>query len=339
LKIAIIDNWISQEALQQVCNRQIQAYHVLDGKVNPQVETSAIRSHGTICGSILTETLLQQAELQTISTANGEKPMEIDNVCAALEWCCESPPDFLCMSLGTTNWLETSKFGKLTKRLQNAGTQIFAACANNGHIAFPAAYPWVTGIQYEPTVSGFYQEENSLVGCNIVVGDFTTSVLENLSKTDDFFKCRTNSMAAPYALGRMISEKLALADLPLWTSQQSTHEIDELPMPAVALRGSSGRMEALLALLQKECYQAALLTDRGQTDWERMVLQITPDDFLKWIKPLEEAGILLLDMEGELVSARKYADCELDLNSIDTQTAYAKILQFFETGDGEYDKA
>ena len=106
------------------------------------------------------------------------------------------------MSIGSENWLETEELGKLTKQLADKGTRIFAACANNGHIVFPAAYPWVTGVRYEPGMPCLYQEKNSPIGSNLIVGDFTAPVLEQLAMENSFFKRRTNSMAAPYALGK-----------------------------------------------------------------------------------------------------------------------------------------
>ena len=123
------------------------------------------------------------------------------------------------MSLGSSNWLEVKKLGQITKQLADAGSRIFAACANNGHVVFPAAYSWVTGIRYESGIIGLYQERDSPIGNNIIVGDFTTPVLEKLERENVFFMSRTNSMAAPYALGKMLSEGLILTDLPAYTDR------------------------------------------------------------------------------------------------------------------------
>lgn len=71
-------------------------------------------------------------------------------------------------------------------------------------------------------------------------------------------------------------------------------------MPVVAVIGPIESMKELLALLQRESYQAALLTDRVETDWNHMVLRIGAENLASWVKPLAEAGILLLDVGGEL---------------------------------------
>lgn len=335
----VIDNLISPTAIQDLTGRFAQPYKGLGDSVCPRAVGSGLRSHGTICASILAEGLPEQETLQTISTAKDTEAMMLENLCTALRWCTNFPPDYLCMSIGTTNWLETNQLAELTKKLASAGTKIFAACANNGRIAFPAAYPWVMGVRYEPGPSGLYREEASSIGCNIVAGDFTTSVLEKLAKENPFFESRTNSMAAPYALGTMVSEGLVLENLPKWPKPQPIEEIRELPMPAVALQGPIEQMKGLLALLQKESYQAALLTDRQAADWISMVLHVGEKDFFSWIPPLAEAGILLLDMEGSLASMREYTDYSLDLSQLDTQSAYEAILRFFGTEDHENEEA
>lgn len=302
VNVTILDNWISQ---------------------------SAPKSHGTICASILAEQLPDFLELSILSASDSDKAAGIENVCTALKHCLKTLPDYLSLSIGTSNWLQTDELGKLTKKLSDAGTHIFAACANNGHIAFPAAYPWVTGVRYEPGIIGLYREENSSIGCNLVVGDFTTPVLEKLAAENSFFNCRTNSMAAPYALGKMLSEELSMADLPLWTGRTSVEKPNELPMPVAALRGPLGKMKELLALFQQESYQAALLTDRQNSDWTSTVLHVEPSSFFGWAKPLEEAGILLLDMEGALASFQQYADYSIDLTDQDVTVAFKAVLNFF----------
>ena len=107
----------------------------------------------------------------------------------------------------------------------------------------------------------------------------------------------------------------------------------KLLMPVVAVTGPVGKMKELLALLQKESYQAALLTDRAETDWVDMVLHVEVEGFASWVKPLAEAGILLLDVSGELAKLKHFSDYDVDLGQKDTQTAYMEILQFFGTAE------
>lgn len=339
MTFVVIDNEI------YLCDRQIGENWTVEMPKTTYERTSQYKkavllpSHGTVCCSILVESFHKPAKLIGYSCAGDGEKITVEEVCTKLYSCLNSPPSYLCMSIGTTNWLETNQLAELTKKLASTGTKIFAACANNGRIAFPAAYPWVTGVRYEPGPAGLYQEEASPIGCNIVAGDFTTSVLEKLAKENPFFESRTNSMAAPYALGTMVSEGLVLEDLPKWPKPQPIEEIRELPMPAVALQGPIKQMKDLLALLQKESYQAALLTDRQAADWISMVLHVGEKDFFTWIPPLAEAGILLLDMEGSLASMREYTDYSLDLSQLDIQSAYEAILRFFGTEDHENEEA
>ena len=298
--------------MQLLYGRCINSYYIKDRKVFCQENVGSPRSHGTICASILAESMPDSAELITISTTDGHGPIMIENVCIALEWCMNESPDYLCMSIGSENWLETEELGKLTKQLADKGTRIFAACANNGHIVFPAAYPWVTGVRYEPGMPCLYQEKNSPIGSNLIVGDFTAPVLEQLAMENSFFKRRTNSMAAPYALGKMLSKDLTLADLPMWAGCNSPKKVGEWPMPVVVLCGPLQQMKELLELLPKESYQAALLTSRSETDLIRVELFTAFENLPEWIKPLEKAGILLIDAENGLDSIQECADYLID---------------------------
>ena len=191
------------------------------------------------------------------------------------------------------------------------------------------------GVRYEAGISGLYREQNSPIGCNIVVGDFSSCVLDKLAEENPFFECRTNSMAAPYALGKIVSKAVCLPDLPRWMGQKTAEMPMELPMPVVAVTGTVGKMKELLSLLQKESYQAALLTDWAETDWVNMVLHVAAEGFAAWVKPLAEAGILLLDVSGELAKLKHFSDYDVDMGQKDVQTTYMEILQFFETAEEE----
>ena len=331
IDIVVIDNWISPMSLHKKAGRDIQVIQIQEGKHIPQNDERYSNSHGTICASILAEALLEHVHLTGYSCSGNDEKPSLDGVCTALEDCLEKRPAYISMSIGSENWLETAKLAELTKKLADAGTCIFAACANKGHIAFPAAYPWVTGVCYEPGLSGLYREANSPIGCNIAVGSFSSRVLNKMAAENPFFECRTNSMAAPYALRKMVTENIGLSDLPLWAGREKPELPEELPMPVVAVDGSVEKMKELLALLKKESYQAALLTDRAKTDWVDMVLHVEAEDFASWIKPLAESGILLLDVTGDLEQLKHFSDYTVDLGQKDIQTAYTDILQFFET--------
>jgi len=332
MKIVLIDDYISRTAVQELSGETVNTLFSVKGKTDHQANGAyVLRSHGTICASILASVMPRHVELHTISTHNKDSTITLENVCTALGWCLKGPPDYICMSLGSSNWLEVKKLGQITKQLADAGSRIFAACANNGHVVFPAAYSWVTGIRYESGIIGLYQERDSPIGNNIIVGDFTTPVLEKLERENVFFMSRTNSMAAPYALGKMLSEGLILTDLPAYTDRTPKLIHKELSMPATALHGPLNQMRELLALFQKEGYQAALLTSRQESEWEGMVLRATSANFFDWVHSLEEAGILLLDMEGDLLSFQKYADHSIHLAGQDVRTTYNEILQFFGT--------
>ncbi len=313
----------------ELTGRKILVYHVANGECAPQTDQSSRYSHGTVCSSILSEFLPTQIEMMGISCADGDESIRIENMCTALMWCLKHPPDCLCMSVGTCNWLEAERIGELTRKLAEKGTRIFAAYANSGHVTFPAVYPWVTGVRYSTDASGMFREEKSPAGHNIVVGNLTCAVLERLSQKNSFFLTRTNSMAVPYALGQLLATDRQVADLPLWKRANSLAQSPEFAIPIVALTGPLDRMKELLALLQKNSYQALLFTDRQETDWSSMVLRVPAVDFAAWLKPLEKAGILLLDVTGELSAVSQCADHSADLNPLNAQAVFEDILRFF----------
>lgn len=329
MRFTVIDNWISARGLQELSGRQAAVYRATEDKVLPQNGDKAPRSHGTICAAILAEALPSTAELTAVSAEGEAGAVMLENLCTALAWCIETHPDYLCMSLGTSKWLETRQLGRLTKQLAETGTHIFAACANNGHVAFPAAYPWVMGVRYKAGVAGLYREKGSPVGCGVIVGDFTSPVLEKIEKENPAFANRFNSMAAPYASGKMVSEGSSLSGLPLWRDSETVNEVDALPMPVVGLTGSVEGIKELLALLQKENYQAALLTDRMETNWEDMLLHVTAERFPEWVAPLAESGILLVDVEESLSPIKHFCDCTIHVSREGDEAAYEKILDFF----------
>ena len=90
-------------------------------------------------------------------------------------------------------------------------------------------------------------------------------------------------------------------------------------------------MKELLELLPKESYQAALLTSRSETDLIRVELFTAFENLPEWIKPLEKAGILLIDAENGLDSIQECADCLIDFRKQNVSAAYREILEFFGT--------
>lgn len=329
MRVVILDNWISPARQMELTGRDILVYHITNGKCEQQNNRSAIHSHGTVCSSILSEFLPPWVDVVGISCADGEKPVPIENLCTALLWCLDDPPDYLCMSIGTCNWLEANQICRLTQILAMKGTHIFAACENGGCFTFPAMYPWVTGVRYAVGKQGMFREKKPNGGYNIIVGYFMSNALDQLAIQDSFFAMRSNSMAAPYALAQLLALNKHVDELPLWIDDEPLFELIEFTMPVIALNGPLTRMKELLALMQNEGYQTLLLTDRQETDWLSMVLFARSMSFVKWSKALGKAGMLLLDSEGELNGLRKYADYSADLQRLSAQIVLKDVLKFF----------
>lgn len=97
MEIAVIDNWISKQGLQELSGRSATIYKVVDGKVLPQAECAGLRSHGTICAAILADTLPDTTELTVVSIAGeADGTIMLGNLYMVLAWFMKCPPDYLC---------------------------------------------------------------------------------------------------------------------------------------------------------------------------------------------------------------------------------------------------
>ena len=84
-RLVVIDDQISPALVQELCGKKIETWRIEDGACVPDRSPIHTRSHGTVCAALAGE-FLPEMELVGISTG-GNGGAQVENVCAALEWC------------------------------------------------------------------------------------------------------------------------------------------------------------------------------------------------------------------------------------------------------------
>ena len=137
-RLVVIDDQISPALVQELCGKKIETWRIEDGACVPDRSPIHTRSHGTVCAALAGE-FLPELELVGISTG-GNGGAQVENVCAALEWCLQDGAAVVCMSMGVTCGLDLARMGTAARALRQAGCWVFCASSNGGKLIFPAAY-------------------------------------------------------------------------------------------------------------------------------------------------------------------------------------------------------
>ncbi|MBS6183256.1 MAG: hypothetical protein KH921_21100, partial [Erysipelotrichaceae bacterium] len=141
MRIAVIDNYISCGFVKEMTGAAIETYQISGGCCRPCQEDRRSFSHGSICAALMVE-FTPGAEHIGISVApNGQEDFSIANICLALEWCCKNQIPFICMSIGTVNWLGARPMQSVTKKLSDSGSTMICAVSPDKKLTFPACYP------------------------------------------------------------------------------------------------------------------------------------------------------------------------------------------------------
>ncbi len=326
-RLVVIDDEICPSLVQELCGKELEAWKIEKGVCVPQELPRPGLSHGTVCASLAGE-FLPERKLVGISTG-GNGAAQVENVCAALEWCLQDGAGVVCMSMGVTCGLGLERMEAAVRALNQAGCRIFCASSNDGKLTFPAAYPWTVGVQFDPAAQGVAQVDPRW-GCDVAVGPFSSRVLDGLARENGFFHRRTNSLAVAYAASRSLRAG-GVKGLPLWRKAlrvpDGNKAFQRWEKPVVRLRHSRGNWASLLGQLTQRSYWPALLTSQEDTDWSQMIGQVKNLEEAAPLLPLlEEVGILFLDLPEE---ERQVWDLELDLALCSGEEACRQVLEFF----------
>ncbi len=325
--LVVIDDEICPRSVGELCGKNMEAWKVENGLCIPDHPPFYSQTHGTVCASLAGE-FLAEWKLVGISTG-GQGNTQVENVCSALEWCGQAGAAMVCMSMGVTCGMGLERMSDVTRTLQETGCQIFCACSNDGKLTFPAAYPWVTGVTFDPSIQGVLRTD-SRWGCDVAVGPFPSRVLDKLAQRNGFFHRRTNSLTVAYAASRVLRAG-GVEHLPAMKREGFVPSVKEAfqkwEKPVVKVGHSREKWESLLGWLEKESYWPVLLTSQEPTDWSKMTAGVENLEEAAALLPLlKEVGILFLDLPEE---GPKVWDFELDLASFETEEAYCRIVEFF----------
>lgn len=260
-RLVVIDDQISPALVQELCGKKIEAWKIREGVCVPDSSPIHTRSHGTVCAALAGE-FLPEMELVGISTG-GNGGAQVENVCAALEWCLQNGAAVVCMSMGVTCGLDLARMGTAARALRQAGCWVFCASSNGRKLTFPAAYPWTVGVKFDPTAREV-QQVDPRWGCDVAVGLFQSQVLDKLAEEEPFFHARTNSLAVAMAASQVLQaggvDHLPVKSQKLWVPD-GNKAFQSWEKPVVRLLHSWGKWEALLEEFSRQSYWPALLSD------------------------------------------------------------------------------
>ena len=326
-RLVVIDDQISPALVQELCGKKIETWRIEDGVCVPDRSPIHTRSHGTVCAALAGE-FLPEMELVGISTG-GNGGAQVENVCAALEWCLQDGAAVVCMSMGVTCGLDLARMETATRALRQAGCWVFCASSNGGKLTFPAAYPWTVGVKFDPTAREV-QQVDPRWGCDVAVGLFQSQVLDKLAEEEPFFHARTNSLAVAMAASQVLQaggvDHLPVKSQKLWVPD-GNKAFQGWEKPVVRLLHSRGKWEALLEEFSRQSYWPVLLSDQVETDWSKMAARVCClEEAAALLPQLVETAILFLEVpEG----SPAVWDYQLDLAQMEPKEACRKVLGFF----------
>ncbi|QQR29550.1 hypothetical protein I5Q82_16160 [Acutalibacter muris] len=334
MRIAIIDNTISREFVKEITGAEVNSYQIIDGYCLPDYSTKNYLSHGSVCTALATE-FIHDAEYFSVSVApRALADFSISNLCIALDWCYKNQIEYICMSVGTENWLGAKPMISATKQLADIGSTVVCAVSPKLSLTFPACYPWTVAVCYDKGCNGIRRSDTMCSGYDVVVGPFYSFVLDQLSRCDLFFSNRTSSMAVPYFMGWYVqnNEVRCLPKEGPTIRKRGLKQMQcEIPIVRI-IHSDVYQIKSLCRLLQQKDYMAALLSDRIETDWSQLFVHVrNAADIRCALNALQNAGIALLDIDLNQTYVRTFYDLEVDADYsfIDESKFYDLILREF----------
>ena len=224
IRAVIIDNGLNKKLYYELTGKRIKAYCIRKGEclIDEEKQEHYDANHGTVCAALLTE-FAEEAEILSVSV-NEKGELPLDNLGVALSWCIDHHADVICMSIGTTSWIELRELFPIFELLDERQIIVVAAGSNDGRVTFPASLPSVLGVKYKKGSSGLSETEIAMLddpmdGIDIETDLPASKVLKQLEKRYQFGHSIANSMAAPYIAARIIE---------LMNQGYSCHNADEL---------------------------------------------------------------------------------------------------------------
>lgn len=326
-RIAVIDTQISASLVESLSGKKVPARTVTQSGVYESGFPDQL-SHGTVCTALAAENF-PKAELLAVS-AGLDSRASVEDVCAALSWCSSQNIDALFMSMGVTQGLDAPMLCKASQLLAAGGTSLFCASSNNGLLTFPAACPWAINIWQGPYGAGVWRYKPQW-GMGVAVGDFSSSLLERLGKSDPIYRQRTTSMAVSFAAAEIMRVG-SVADLPKFpfSIKGSKGDLEEWNIPIIRILGERGNLPLLMNRFLQEDYWAVFASPNIETNWPEMRVQVKSISELASLMPhLQKVNLLFLEMEDENGGSDVPWDLEVNLDAEPLSVIFQKIKQAF----------
>ncbi|HHX12985.1 MAG TPA: hypothetical protein GX731_09190, partial [Clostridiales bacterium] len=209
IKVAVIDNGLNKSLYYKLTGKKIKTYRIRQGECLSDEDgwEHYDANHGTVCAALLTE-FTDEADIISISV-NESGGLPLDNLGVALFWCIDHHIDLICISLGTSSWIELRELFPIFKLLEESKIIVVGAGSNDGRITFPASLPSVLGVRFKKGSSGLSETEIVMIddpidGIDIETDMPPSKVLKQLQKRFQYEYPMANSMVAPYIAARII---------------------------------------------------------------------------------------------------------------------------------------
>jgi len=260
---------------------------------------------------------MSDAQLIAISVMDMDGKLRIDEFCMALEWCEKNAVDGISISIGTHNWLDMQKMLSAIEVLSHVGIKIVAAGANSGMLTYPASLPEVYGVRFRERLHGIQRIECPWDGIDVEVGFEEPLILGYFREKYQFQQKLTNSMAAPWLLGQLLTNSIDINQNEVVGTDSLNTSIssDELETPVIEVKGVSRRVEELLEELRRNGYQAMLAGQGRKTDVKKGFLYLDKERIQEYVVCyLNNVKMDILLLEGTQPECLdKYVDQKIEL--------------------------
>lgn len=358
LHICVADDTTSLSAIQKM----ISTIEHLDMICEHEVSNDKVLTHGTICVSLLIESLRKlridnQVKVTFHSLSDSKSPLSLTELINVFGFCKEQNVDILSLSVGLTNRFFVNE---IQNAIENIGkTLIVAALSNSLKITYPASLPNVLGVKYSLSNDPhrFSLNPNSIDGTDLIVNALRTSLLRKIEERFEINCSRSNSILVPQICAEIaarslqqnepISKSAALNWLTNghkvtsgglhneWKYNQKHSDI-----PIIFLPYNDDNTDILLSkacalkdLFEREEYLCSIISDLIQSaNFLNAYYPLNTDNCIQCLGYYQYAisDSLILIITSDKYDIRCIADTTIcNWTGIDTSELYKYILSFF----------